>query len=125
MLQSVSAYLMDERRLSRLPFEERQGSHRVPVGDVLASSHHHIPPMWYGIGAIEDFQPSVPTPTDNALSWAVMTTLPKRGPLLKARNRCPGRMYPMYSSLVSQQYEGAAVSNGAWQPEGPQEEQNS
>ncbi|XGW32642.1 hypothetical protein V3C99_017299 [Haemonchus contortus] len=93
MLQSVSAHLMDERRQSRLIFDERRGSRRGTVGDALVASHHHTPPQWCGIGVIEDFQPSIPLTLDNTLSWAILSTLPKRGAVLKPRNRCVGTVY--------------------------------
>ncbi|VDO90996.1 unnamed protein product [Heligmosomoides polygyrus] len=89
MLQSVSAHLMDERRLSRLPSDNRGGSRysrRATLADALGGTHL-CPPHWYGIGVIEDFQPSILTPSDSSLGWAMFNTLPIRPPSQRLRNR--------------------------------------
>lgn len=94
MLQSVSVHLMDERRLSRLTFDDRRGSRasrRATLADVvLTSSHHLCPPQWYGIGIIEDYQPAVIAPADNPIGWAIFNPLPIRGPTQRPRNRTIG-----------------------------------
>ncbi|KIH46417.1 hypothetical protein ANCDUO_23531 [Ancylostoma duodenale] len=122
MLQSVSVHLMDERRLSRLTFDDRRGSRmsrRGTLADVVFTSSHHLcPPQWYGIGIIEDFQPAAITPADNPLGWAVFNPLPIRGPTQRPRNRTIGM--PVFSHLLFNPeiiIDGVLCTShsGAWQ----------
>ncbi|KHJ96974.1 hypothetical protein OESDEN_03061 [Oesophagostomum dentatum] len=95
MLQSVSVHLMDERRQSRLAYEERR-ARRGTHADIVVSSHHLCPPQWYGVGIIEDFQPTAVSPTDNPIGWAVFNPLPIRGPSQRPRNRAiENELYPI------------------------------
>lgn len=106
MLQSVSAHLMDERRLSRLPSDNRGGSRysrRATLADALGGTHL-CPPHWYGIGVIEDFQPSILTPSDSSLGWAMFNTLPIRPPSQRLRNRHVGmcaRVFPRFCRRIN------------------------
>ncbi|ETN83667.1 hypothetical protein NECAME_07272 [Necator americanus] len=84
---------MDERRQSRLTYDDRRGSRlsrRGTLADIVVSSHHLCPPQWYGVGFIEDYQPSLTTPTDNPIGWAMFNPLPIRGPTQRPRNRTIG-----------------------------------
>ncbi|VDK59262.1 unnamed protein product [Cylicostephanus goldi] len=85
MLQSVSVHLMDERRQSRMTFDDRRGSRmsrRTTLADMLITtqySHHLCPPQWYGVGVTvnDDLQPStLIVPADNPIGWAVFNPLP-------------------------------------------------
>ncbi|KAE9414082.1 hypothetical protein Angca_001026, partial [Angiostrongylus cantonensis] len=84
MLQSVSAHLMDERRLSRLMSDDRHSrrpSRRATLGDGLLSSCHLTPPpqpKWYGIGVLDDFRPPTVSPTENPIGWAILNPFPNR-----------------------------------------------
>uniref|UniRef100_A0A1I7XDS1 Transmembrane protein n=1 Tax=Heterorhabditis bacteriophora TaxID=37862 RepID=A0A1I7XDS1_HETBA len=88
MLQSVGVHLMEERRPSKLP-EDRRESRRGTLIDStnIITSHHLSRPQWYGIGIIEDFQPTVVSPPDNHIGWAIFNPLPIRKPVPRPRNR--------------------------------------
>ncbi|CAD6188689.1 unnamed protein product [Caenorhabditis auriculariae] len=97
MLQSVSAHLMDERRGSR---DDRRASARhrrmtqphtaepgasPPTGGY--DTRFLTPALWHGTRFIEDFQPSMVTPTENPIGWAVFNPLPIRPPAPRPRIR--------------------------------------
>ncbi|VDM76931.1 unnamed protein product [Strongylus vulgaris] len=91
MLQSVSVHLMDERRLSRLTYDDRRGSRLsrgTTLADVVVTSQHLCPPQWYSVGIVNDFQPSLIVPADNPIGWAVFNPLPT--PVQRTRNRTTG-----------------------------------